>query len=166
MSLLAQDAPLSRNPLDLFEELATANDLVHDRSSDSELVVQLTGKWSDYHICAIWQPELGAMYLSCQIDTKIPGPRRSPVYELLGLANEKLWLGHFDYCVEEGLVMFRHTVPLRGTNGVSVEQIEDLMDTALGECERLYPALQMVIWGGQSVGDSIAAAMMETVGEA
>lgn len=166
MSLLAGDAPLSNNPLDLFEELAAANDLIHDRSSDCELVVQLTGRWGDYPICAVWQAELGAMYLSCQIDSKVPAARRLAVYELLGLMNERLWLGHFDYGVEEELVMFRHTIPLRGTPGASVEQIEDLVDTALEECERLYPALQMVIWGGQSVRDALSAVLMETVGEA
>ena len=28
------------------------------------------------------------------------------------------------------------------------EQLEDLMDTAILECERFYPALQMVLWAG------------------
>ena len=166
MSLLAETSDLSHNPLDLFEELATENDLVHDRSSESELIVQFTGKWSDYHICAVWQQETGAMYLSCQIDSKVPETRKRAVYELLGLVNEKLWLGHFEYAAEEGLVNFRHTIPLRGTVGVSVEQIEDLTETALAECERLYPALQMVVWGDTSVREALDTALLETVGEA
>ena len=73
---------------------------------------------------------------------------------------------YFEYAAEEGMVNFHHTIPLRGTTGASVEQIEDLTETALGECERLYPALQMVIWGGQSVAEALETAMMETVGEA
>lgn len=166
MSLLAETTALSQNPLDLFEELATENDLIHDRSSESELVVQLTGKWSDYHICAVWQEDTGAMYLSCQIDSKIPPARKPAIYELLGLVNEKLWLGHFEYAAEEGVVVFRHTIPLRGTAGASLEQLEDLTETALDECERLFPALQMVIWGGQSVAEALETALMDTVGEA
>ena len=31
---------------------------------------------------------------------------------------------------------------------------------------RFYPALQMVLWGGRSVGEAVEAALMETVGEA
>jgi hypothetical protein len=166
MELHSQDAPLSDNPLDLVEELISANDWLHDRSSESELLAQAGGKWGDYNLCVVWQPELGAMYLSCHIESKLPPARRAAICELLALVNEKLWLGHFDLCSENGLVMFRHTIPLRGTRGASVEQIEDLIDTALGECERLYPALQMVAWGGQPVGEALAAALMETVGEA
>ncbi len=37
---------------------------------------------------------------------------------------------------------------------------------AVGECERFYPALQMVIWGGRSVEEAVQAALMETLGEA
>ncbi|HLS69109.1 MAG TPA: YbjN domain-containing protein [Kiloniellales bacterium] len=166
MSLLAETTALSHNPLDLFEELASENDLIHDRSSESELVVQLTGKWSDYHICAVWQADTGAMYLSCQIDSRIPPNRKAAIYELLARVNEKLWLGHFEYAAEEGVVIFRHTIPLRGTVGASVEQLEDLTETALDECERLFPALQLVIWGGQSVDEALEATLMETVGEA
>jgi hypothetical protein len=88
------------------------------------------------------------------------------VNDLLVTANEKLWLGHFDLFAEEGSVVFRHTVPLRGLSGVSVEQLEDLVDTAVQECERFYPALQLVLWGGYSVEQAISVALMDTLGEA
>jgi hypothetical protein len=62
--------------------------------------------------------------------------------------------------------MFRHTILLRGTGGVAVEQLEDLMEAALCECERYYPAFQFVIWGGKRPEEAMQAAMLETVGEA
>ena len=62
--------------------------------------------------------------------------------------------------------MYRHTIPLRGLPGASLEQLEDLVEAALMECDRIYPALQMVIWGGSTVKDALDAAVMETVGEA
>jgi hypothetical protein len=96
----------------------------------------------------------------------VPDPKKIAVYELIGSVNEKLWLGHFDLLSDDGTVMFRHTVPLRGLQAASVEQLEDLVDTAVVECERFYPAIQMVVWGGQSVQNALAAALMETVGEA
>lgn len=166
MSLLSQDMPFAENPLDLVEEMVSANDWAHDRSSDLELMAEISGHWCDYHLCAVWQPEVSAMYLSCQLDGKVPPLRRGPVYELLALANERMWLGHFELAVEEGMVLFRHTVPLRGTRGVSVEQLEDLVDTAILECDRFYPALQLVVWGDRPVAEAIEAAMMDTVGEA
>ncbi|WP_119165229.1 type III secretion system chaperone family protein [Algihabitans albus] len=166
MDLTAQEAFVTNNPLDLLEELVNANDWAHDRSSDQEMIVQVQGQWADYHLCVIWQPDSCAMYFSCQLDVKVQDTRRAVVLELLAAANERLWLGHFDFTGEEGLLLFRHTIPLRGVSGVSVEQLEDMMDTAVGECERLFPALQLVIWGGQKVEEAMAAAMMDTVGEA
>ncbi len=62
--------------------------------------------------------------------------------------------------------MFRHTVLLRGAGGVAAEQLEDLVDIAVAECERFYPAFQLLLWGGKSPEEAVAAAMLETVGEA
>ena len=44
--------------------------------------------------------------------------------------------------------------------------MEKLIEIALNECERFYPAFQFVIWGGKSPADAMAAAMLETMGEA
>jgi hypothetical protein len=106
------------------------------------------------------------MYFSCHMDVRVPEARRAAVFELLASANEKMWLGHFDFCVDDKMLAFRHTIPLRGARSLSVEQIEDVVDTGLVECERLYPALQMVVWGGKPVEEAVAWAMMDTVGEA
>ena len=50
MNLLQQDVASASNPLDLLEELVSANEWAHDRSSEQELVVQVTGQWCDYHL--------------------------------------------------------------------------------------------------------------------
>lgn len=154
------------NPLDLLEELVTANDWLCDRASEVELAIQVSGRWADYHIWSVWHENLQAIYFACHFDSRVPEAKRGPVSELVNLCNETLWLGHFDYSAKQGSVLYRHTVPLRGTSGASVEQLEDLVDTAVTECERFFPALQMVLWGGQQSSDALAAALMETVGEA
>src|SRR3546814_9698392 len=82
------------------------------------------------------------MFFSCHFDMKVPEARRQEICDLLAHANERLWLGHFDLMAEEGAVMFRHTIPLRGLPGASAEQLEDLVEAALVECDRIYPALQ------------------------
>ena len=99
-------------------------------------------------------------------DMKVPKGRKAPVYELLALVNEKLWLGHFDVASDDNSPAFRHAVLLRGALGASVEQIEDLVDIALSECERFYPAFQLVVWGGKTADEAITAAMIDPVGEA
>ena len=156
----------SGNPIDLVEEIAAANEWSHDRASDEELVVEVGGRWCDYRLYFLWQEEISALHFSCGFDVKVARGRRAALFELLALVNEKLWLGHFDLSPEGNAPMFRHAVLLRGVLGVSAEQVEDLVDIALAECDRFYPAFQLVLGGGKRAEDAIAAAMIEPVGEA
>jgi hypothetical protein len=166
MSVHVETTSPATNPIDLVEEIVLANEWAHDRASDEEMVVEVTGRWCDYRLYFVWQDEISAMHFSCGFDMKVPKGRKAAVYELLALVNEKLWLGHFDLGVEEPVPMFRHTILLRGLGGVSVEQLEDLVDIAVTECERFYPAFQFLLWGGKTPEEAVEAAMLETVGEA
>jgi len=163
---LVESTPFSGNPIDLVEEIVIANDWAHDRASEEELVVEIPGRWCDYRLYFVWQEELCALHFSCGFDMKVSKGRRAALYELLALANEKLWLGHFDLSAEENSPAFRHAVLLRGLSTASAEQVEDLVDIALSECERFYPAFQFVVWGGKSPAQAIASAMIDPVGEA
>lgn len=167
MPLRVSSAPSGPgNPLDLLEELVSANDWPFDRPSEIEMAVQMTGHWTDYRVWSVWHEDLRAIYFACHFDCRVPSGKQARVKDLIAQFNETLWLGHFDFSQSDGAILFRHTVPLRGTPGASVEQLEDLVDTAVTECERFYPALQLVVWGGQSPGEALAAALMETVGQA
>ena len=157
---------LAVNPLDVVEQVVNANDWPSDRRNDQELAVQAPGRWCDYSLFFAWNEDVDAIHFTCAFDVRVPAQSLGPVYELLALINEKLWLGHFGMWGEEGLPIFRHALPLRGGDGPSVEQMEDLLDTGIRECERFYPAFQYVIWGGKSAGEAVRVAMVETVGEA
>ena len=156
----------SGNPIDLVEEIVIANDWAHDRASDEELIVEISGRWCDYRLYFLWQEELTALHFSCGFDMRVPKRRRSALYELLALANEKLWLGHFDLAAGESSPAFRYAILLHGIGMVSSEQVEDLVDIALSECERFYPAFQLVIWGGKPPEEAMATAMIDPIGEA
>jgi hypothetical protein len=157
---------VSTSPIDLIEEIVEANEWPHDRSGDDEIIVEVSGRWCDYRLLFVWQDDLAVLHFSASFDMKVPKGRRTVIHELLATVNEKLWLGHFDICAETSLPMYRHALLLRGTSGVSVEQVEDLVETALTECERFYPAFQLVIWGGKAPDEAITAAMIEPMGEA
>lgn len=161
-----ESASSTHNPLDILEEIVVANEWPFDRSSDEEMIVEIKGRWCDYRLFFVWQTEVSAMQFSAQFDMKVPTQRRPPVIELLAEINSKMWLGHFDVCPDEQTPLFRQTVLLRGSRGASVEQLEDLVDIALSECERFYPAFQFVIWGGKTAQEAVTAAILDTVGEA
>ncbi len=156
----------SGNPIDIIEEIVVANEWPHDRSDDDEMIVEVSGRWCEYRLLFIWQEDISALHFSCSFDLKVPKARRQPIYELLASVNEKVWLGHFDICSNSQLPMFRHSLPLRGTSGLSAEQVEDLVDAAITESERFYPAFQFVVWGGKSPAEALATAMIEPMGEA
>ncbi len=161
----ATEPPVA-NPLDIVEELVAANEWHFERSGEDEMVVEVSGRWSEHRLFFVWQEDLSAVYFSCMMDVRVPAHKRAAIAELLAIVNEKLWLGHFDLATEEMVPMFRHTVLLRGAGGATVEQLEDLVDIALNECERFYPAFQFVLWGGRSPEEAVQAAILETVGEA
>lgn len=156
----------SSHPIDVIETMVANNDWPFDRCNDKEMAVQVPGRWCDYSLYFAWNEEVGAVHFTCAFDMRVPKEHRTALHALLALVNEKMWLGHFGLWSEEGLPMFRNAIPLRGTFGPSMEQIEDLVETAIEECERFYPAFQYVIWGGKSAEDAVMAAMVDTVGEA
>ena len=106
------------------------------------------------------------MHFTCSFDLKVPEKQRSGLYELLALANERLWLGHFGIERPGGMPVYRHAVLLRGAPGASAESLEDMVDIAITECERFFPAFQFVLWGGKSASDALEAAMLDCAGEA
>ncbi|MCB4822330.1 type III secretion system chaperone family protein [Roseicella aerolata] len=154
------------NPLDVLEQIVSANEWAFERRSDGEMAAEAPGKWCDYGLFFSWSPEISAMHFSCAFDMKVPPEGRSKLFELLAMANEKLWIGHFGLESEEGVPVFRHSVLLRGAPSASAESLEDMVDIAITECERFFPAFQFVLWGGKTPGDALQAAMLDCVGEA
>src|SRR5690606_5504565 len=114
----------------------------------------------------VWREEMSVMQFCCACEMRVPAEQRGAVHELLASVNDKLWLGHFSCATDDNLLTFRHAVLLRGARGASVEQLEDLVDIALSECDRFYPAFQLVIWGGKSAQEAVAAAIIDPIGEA
>ena len=163
---LSSHTETAANPLDVIEQIIAANDWAFDRRNESEMAAEAPGRWCDYGLYFNWSHEISAMHFTCAFDIKAPPARRSALYELVALANERLWIGHFGLEGDHGMPVFRHSVLLRGAPGASAESLEDMVDIALTECERFFPAFQFVLWGGKAPSDALEAAMLECVGEA
>jgi hypothetical protein len=160
----ADNASLA-NPLDLAEQILTERDWVYDRPEQQELYADFGGAWCNYRIALNWHEAFGALTLSCEIDNKIPARVMAKLYPLLAKINQKLWLGHFDMVEEANRVEFRYSMLVKNAH-VSLEQVEDLLDIAVTECERFYPAFQSLIWGDKSADDVLDMVLLETQGEA
>jgi hypothetical protein len=154
------------NPLDLMEQIVGNYEWAFDRRSSAEMAAEAPGKWCDYGLYFAWSHELSAMHFTCAFDLKTPQENRRSLHELLTLANERLWIGHFGMDQETGMPLYRHAVLLRGAHGASVESLEDMVSIAIAECERFYPAFQLVLWGGKTASEAIDMAMLDCAGEA
>ncbi len=167
MTAVAFDSDsLRTNPLDIAEQLILDREWLCDRPVEEELVAEVQSSWCNYRIWFTWQPDLGVLIFSCAYDIKIHEKHRAKLYPLLAAVNEKLWLGHFDLSSEDGVIMYRHAQLLRGASGASPEQLEDLLDIAITECNRFFPAFQSVLWGGNTHHEALEIALLDTVGEA
>ena len=165
-AVFLESEALTPNPLDIAEQLIESRDWLFDRPMDEELVAEVSGVWCNYRVWFTWQPDLQVMIFSCAFDNKIAESSKKALYPMLAGVNEKMWLGHFDFCSQEQIIMFRHALLFRGGKGATLEQIEDLIDIAINECDRFYPAFQSVVWGGNSCQDALDIALLDTVGEA
>ncbi len=163
---LADLAISPNNPLELAEQLFHERDWLCDRTDEEEIVAEIEGEWCDFRIWLAWQPELQALMFTCAYATRIHERARGKIHELLAAVNERMWLGHFDIGSQDGVILFRHAILMRGAQQVTSEQFEDLIDIAISECNRFYPAFQSVLWGGTSVQEAIEVALLDTVGEA
>lgn len=152
------------NPIDLVEEVVTANEWPFDRTSEDELAFKVSGRWCTYQLYCMWHSSLNAMLFAGRAD--LTSPEKVPVelYRLLAMVNALTWLGHFDLSPDRLELTFRQTMLLRG--GGSTEQLEDLVEISVNEYERFYPAFRFVLDQEYSAEEAIKAALVEVVGEA
>ena len=160
-----QSAPLA-HPIELVQGFVDANDWRLHHASPHEVSVEVPGKWSDYSLTLTWQDQFSALHINVGLDIFIIDQQMDEARRVLSRLNQNIWMGHFDLIEEDGGVVFRHNLLLRGTGGVTPEQIEDLIDMTLGECERAYPAFFQIATGVVSSETASTTALMETVGSA
>ncbi len=168
---MLDEAELDREdaaPIDMLESYFAAHGWSHEREDD-EIVAKFKGSWTEYELRAIWREEDGVLQFLALPDIRIAEERRASIYETIGLVNEQLWIGHFELWSSSGILLYRHAAMMSDEEDgatLSLDRAELLVETAIDECERFYPVFQFVLWGGKSPKEAIAAALIETQGEA
>ncbi|MFM9851333.1 MAG: YbjN domain-containing protein [Sphingomonadaceae bacterium] len=158
----------SGSPIDVLEQWFAAHSWSHERVGDEEIVAGCDGSWGQYELRGIWRDDDRVLQFLAFPDIRVTEAQYSAIYEVIGLINEQLWLGHFELWSGNGSLVFRHAALLDGQDEPTLnsDQADLLIDTAAGELDRFYPVFQFVLWGGKTPAEAIAAAMVETQGEA
>ena len=154
------------NPIKMMERFVDINDWRLHHASADEISVEVPGKWSDYTLTLTYQDSFDALHVNVLLDIFVIDQQFDAAREVISSLNQNIWMGHFDLLSADGSVIFRHNLPLRGTGGATPEQMEDLVDISLGECERAYPALFQIATGVVTPEVATASVLMETVGSA
>jgi len=155
-------------PIDMLEQYFEAHGWSYERSGDEEILANYQGSWTQYELRAVWREEDRVLQFLALPDIRVPADKRTLIYETLGLINEQLWIGHFEMWASSGVLLFRHAALLDSTGDaqLTLEQAETLIEAAIDECERFYPVFQFVLWADKTPSEAIAAALIETQGEA
>ena len=158
-------APLY-NPIDLVETIFSSRSFEFERRGANEVVIEVQGKWNNMLLFFVWESSMNCLHLSCLMDIETRIEDRSKIFELLALINEELWVGHFSYWTEQNTPVFKHSLFLNNEDDFFEEKIEQMIDIAIKECERMYPVFKVVLTKGMEPKQALYPMLMETVGQA
>ena len=135
-------------------------------ADEDELVADISSELCQYRLYFAWSEQIRAINFTITFDLKFPTFKSIQIYELLARINEKLWIGHFDVTSKNGIPAFRHTVLAPDSNEILYHQIEDLVDIAIYECEKYYPAFQLILFEEGHPQEAIKLCLIEAEGNA
>ncbi|MEM6908663.1 MAG: YbjN domain-containing protein [Pseudomonadota bacterium] len=153
-------------PVEMLVALFEARGWACETVSDEEMSGEVQGSWAKYQLRAIWRSADNVLQFLCLPDIRIADEKRQRAYELLSLINEQIWLGHFDIWSSGDVLLYRHGALLSDDGMLSIAQAQALVESAIDECDRFYPAFQFVLWGDKPPREALDAAMVDAAGEA
>ena len=152
------------NPIDTVESIFAARAYEFDRRSATEVAVEVQGKWNNMLLFFAWEENMHCLHMSCLMDIQSSVEDRSKIFELLAMANEELWVGHFSYWTEQKMPVFKHSLIVNDNEAEFERKIAQLTDIAVKECERMYPIFNVVLTKGMPPRQAMYPMMMETAG--
>ena len=153
-------------PVDMLAALFEARGWASEISNATEMTGEVQGSWTKYQLRGIWRPEDGVLQILCLPDIRISKGKMPQAHELVSLVNEQMWLGHFDIWSNGDVLLYRHGALLGDDGLLSLMQAQNLVETAIDECDRFYPAFQFVLWGDKSPRAALDSALVDAAGEA
>ena len=153
------------HPIDIVETLAEHHAWDFDRVGENQIAMAVEGQWRTYSITLAWSGHDDTLRMVVSFEMEPPEDRLPELYEMINRTNDMCWTGAFGFWAEQKLMVYRYGL-LAGDNGVSLDQITTLIETAVAACERFYPAFQLVGWGNAAPKAAIQTAIAEAYGRA
>jgi len=166
MALSEQFLQEDLHPIDIVEHLAEHHDWEFDRIGDDQIAMAVEGQWRTYSITLAWSAYDEILRMVCTFEMEPPEEKIPALYHILNDVNDQCWAGAFTYWDEQKLMVYRYGLVMTGAQAVSPDQVDTLIHAAFTNCERFYPAFQLVVWGDQTPEQAIQVAIAEAFGRA
>ena len=154
------------HPIDLVEHIALHHAWEFDRIHDDQIAFSVKGQWRTYAITLAWSAYDQTLRLICTFEMEPPVDRMAELYECLNLTNDMFWAGAFTFLADQKLMVYRYGLVLAGGQFAGSEQINSIINTAVLNSERFYPAFQLVTWAERTPKVAIQVAIAEAYGRA
>ncbi|MEM8788589.1 MAG: YbjN domain-containing protein [Pseudomonadota bacterium] len=154
------------HPIDIVETLAEHHDWDFDRVADDQIAMAIEGAWRTYSLTLAWSGHDETLRLICAFDMDPPEAKRPALYETLERANDRCWAGAFTLWVPQKLMAYKYGLILSGGATATADQIAEMVRIAVTQCERYFPAFQLVCWGEETPAAALEVAMSEAYGRA
>ena len=156
-----------QSPIDIVEDLAEMRRWDVDRLGEDQIAMAVEGAWRTYSLSLAWYDPDETLRMVCTYEMTPPEHRLAELYRAIEAANDRLWIGGFNLWRDQGLMAFRYGLSLRGGAAATFEQVDTMLHGAVENCERFYPAFQLVACEDHvTVEAAMDAALLEAAGRA
>lgn len=154
------------NPIEALEEIAKDNRWPLEKLSEEEASLECMGRWGEFVLSFLWNEEHHSLQICATSTLKVSDQKLSAIKEVLFDVNQKTWIGHFVIEPQDRFITFKYNSLMRGASLNSQEHIEDLIDMAMTEFDRFYPAFQAVLHRRKVANDVMMTMLADTIGQA
>jgi hypothetical protein len=158
--------PVTDGAMDVVEQTVLGAGWAAERTEEGVLHCASNTKWGEFGGMFVWRDEPPSLNFSLTLDLRAPHAKQTAIADLLRRINERLWLGHFDYWNEDGVAVYRHTIPMLDRIAPDPGEIAAILGAALDAADQFLPAFNFVVWAGKSPEEAVNAVVFETHGEA
>ena len=153
------------HPVDLAEALAAEMGWTCSRDDDEQLLIEFEGMWRLYRIAVslLEGPEI--LTVRAGFEMKLENSAQEQILKIVNHANQVCPVGSFTVHHKEEAIVFGCGHSLAGGAQLSFQQVRSLLEICISQCERFYPAFQMVAYGGKDAASAVNAAILEPMGE-
>ena len=156
----------NNNPIDFIEEYVLNDEIEKFRDSNDEIVIFSKGVWKNYDINFKWDSAQKIIKVSTNFEISKKNRINKSIYSLISDVNKRANVGFFNYCAEHNAIFFNYKISIKAQDFISVEQIKNIIDIVIDECDRFFPVFFVFFYKKQDPIHALDIALLDTVGEA